>query len=82
MRTPYSTEVRRAALPEVMFTPDISLALQLSPTAARRAVVRGECGPFLRIGNRIAVLRESFLAVLGRRQTVPTSDHREGARHE
>jgi len=63
--------VRRAALPQVMFVRDIGLALQLGPDAARRAILRGECGPFIRVGRRLAVLRDSFLASLAKRQTGP-----------
>ena len=60
--------VRRAALPEVLFVPDLALALGLSESAARRAILRGDCGPFLRMGRRLAVLRESFLTALETRQ--------------
>lgn len=71
MSADHSEDVRRAALPELMFVPDLTAALQLGPQATRRAVLRGEVGPYLRIGNRLAVLRESFLAALTRRQTLP-----------
>ena len=60
----YSSLVRRAALPEVMFIPDLALALQLSLPAARRSVLQGRCGPYHRVGRRLVVLRENLLAAL------------------
>lgn len=54
----------RAALPEVMFVPDIALALRCGPSTARTALRAGACGPTIRLGRRIAVLRESFLDAL------------------
>lgn len=63
----YSEMVRRAALPQILFVHDIGLALQISPSGARRAILRGECGPYLRVGRRLAVLRESFLTTLAKR---------------
>jgi hypothetical protein len=58
---------QRAALPELLFVPDLALALQCSPTAARRAIRRGECGPHIRLGRRYAVLRATFFDALERR---------------
>jgi len=46
----YSEELKRAALPEVLHTEDIALAMRISPSAARKAIVRGECGAFSRLG--------------------------------
>jgi len=67
-----SNEFRRAALPEVLFVPDMALALGgITESAARRAVLRGECGPFLRIGRRLAVRRDAFLAALAARESSP-----------
>ena len=64
--------VRRAALPEVLFVPDLALALGVSASAARKAILRGACGPYLRLGRRLAVLRESFMAALEARQVSPS----------
>ena len=69
--TPHSDAVRRAALPELLFVPDIALALGVKPSAARKAVVRGECGRFLRIGRRLAVRRDSFMDALAEREVAP-----------
>jgi hypothetical protein len=67
-----SSYARRAALPEVLFTPDIRAALRLATDgAARRAVRRGDCGPYLRLGRRLAVRRESFLRALASREIDP-----------
>ena len=64
MNGPYATTVRRAALPEVMFTPDVALALHSSPETARRYIREGHCGPHFRVGRRLGVLRETFLGSL------------------
>lgn len=69
MATNYAVHVHRAALPELLFIPDLALALQCSPTAARRAIRRGECGPHVRLGRRYAVLRATFIDALERRST-------------
>ena len=67
----HAETVRRAALPQVMFVPDVSVALQMSPDAARRAILRGECGPYFRVGGRrLAVIRESFLDSLAQRNRI------------
>ena len=68
MSDPHSETVRRAALPEVLFIPDLALALQSSESTARREVRRGACGPYIVVGRRLAVLRESFLKSLAARE--------------
>ena len=70
-QNPHIPSIRRAALPEILFIPDLSLAIGVTESAARKAVLRGECGPFVRIGRRLAVLRESFLAALAEREEKP-----------
>jgi hypothetical protein len=70
---PYSEAVLRAAPPEVLFLPDIAIVLQIGRSTARRAVLRGQLGPYIRVGRRIAVLRTSFLdALAAREQAVPS----------
>ena len=69
--SPHADAVRRAALPEVLFEEDLALALQTTEDEAREAVLRGECGPFVRIDHRLAVLRESFLDALRARACDP-----------
>ena len=70
--------VRRAALPQILFVPDVAVALQVGHDTARRAILRGECGPYLRIGRRLAVLRDTFIAALASRQTGPRPRRIEG----
>lgn len=61
--------VVRADLPEILFVQDLCAVLGgISPSAVRRAVHRGECGPFIEIGRRLAVLRDSFLSALRARE--------------
>lgn len=61
----YVPELRRAALPEILFVPDLRLALGgVSESTVRRAVLRGACGPYVRLGRRLAVRREALLAHL------------------
>ena len=69
LQAAHAQTVRRAALPEVLFIPDLALALQVSDSTARRAVLRGDCGPYFRFGRRLAVRRESFLDSLAARET-------------
>ncbi len=59
---------RRAFLPELLLVEDVAIALQLGASAARKSIVRGECGPYLHVGRRLAVRRESFLESLRRRE--------------
>ncbi|MBI3272219.1 MAG: hypothetical protein HYZ53_24720 [Planctomycetes bacterium] len=61
----------RALLPEVLLSEDLALALGVSPSAARRAVLRGQCGPYVRLGRRLCVRRPAFLAALEARETTP-----------
>jgi len=68
----------RGVLPEVMFVPDVALALAVKPSAARKAILRGDCGPYLRLGRRLAVRRESFLATLAAREVLPECPTRLG----
>ena len=70
---PHDLTVRRACLPEILFIPDVAVALSVSESAARRAVLRGDCGPYLRIGRRLAVRRDSFLAALQLREISPAT---------
>jgi len=76
MGNDYSRLVRRAALPEILFVPDVGLAFGLVLSAARKAILRGDCGPYLRIGRRLAVRRESFLAALRGQEIDPRTPQR------
>ena len=68
---PHADAVRRACLPEILFLPDLALALGVTSSAARRALLRGDCGPYFRVGRRYAVRRAAFLAALEARETTP-----------
>lgn len=73
MSPDYSPLVRRAALPEILLVPDIALVYGLTDSAARKAILRGDCGRYVRIGRRLAVRRESFLAALEANEIDPRS---------
>ncbi len=60
--------IRRSFLPPLLFVPDVARVLQVGLAAARKAILRGDCGPSLRFGRRIALKRESFLAALDARE--------------
>jgi len=60
--------VRRGLLPEILFHDDVGLALRISPAEAELAMLRGECGPLLVLGDRVAVLRTTFLEALSARK--------------
>ena len=69
----YPTEPRRWArelLPALLLIPDIAQLLGVSRSAARKAVLRGDLGPYVRLNKRrLAVLRDSFLESLRARET-------------
>ena len=70
----HAETVRRACLPEVLFRPDIAVALQVPEESVETLILSGECGPYLRISGRLAVRRSAFLASLAARERhVPPS---------
>lgn len=69
----------RVDLPLVMLPADVAAALGLkSASAARRAILRGECGPYSRRGRRLLLRREAFLEALRARETTPPMRGGEG----
>ena len=70
MTPAYLNDFRRATLPELLFVRDVALVLDVGEAAARRAIRRGDCGRFLRVGRRLAVRRPEFLRALDDRQIV------------
>lgn len=62
----YELTVRRAALPEVLFSSDIGLALGIPEEAAETGTRQGRFGPHFLVGGRAAVLRRDFLEALAR----------------
>lgn len=76
----YSLQVARAALPEVLFIPDLAIALGgISESATRRAVLRGDCGPYVRLGRRLAIRRDALMSALQDREHDPRGHHDGGA---
>ena len=56
--------MRRAALPEVMFAPDIALAVQIPIPVVEAQAPGGSFGPCFYVQGRVAVLREDFLETM------------------
>ena len=65
MSQPYELEVRRAALPAVLFPSDIAVSLEITEEAAECLVREDRLGPHLLVGGRPAVLKDAFLGSLG-----------------
>jgi hypothetical protein len=61
---PNDLAVRRAALPELLFAPDLALVTDLPEEEADRAARAGRFGPQLFIKGKVAVLRKDFLEFL------------------
>lgn len=62
------------AFPEgspLLFVDDLCAILKLTAGAIRKALHRREFGPYLHIGRRLAVRRESLLATLKAREITP-----------
>ena len=63
-------------LPEVCFVPDLSAAFGregkgMHAGAVRRLILRGDLGPYGRLGRRLYVLRASLLQHLAERAALP-----------
>lgn len=56
--------LRRAILPEVCAAEDVAVALRVRVSAARKRMLSGDCGPCCRMGRRLVILREDFLAAI------------------
>jgi hypothetical protein len=61
---PHIETVRRAALPEVMFCPDIAVAVQLPVERIEDQAPSGYFGPCFYVDGRLAVLRDDFLETM------------------
>lgn len=64
---PHDAAVRRAALPEVLFSEDIALILNLNPEEAEVGALSGQFGPHLLVGGQPALLKDDFLTHLAAR---------------
>lgn len=58
-------------LPEVMDLAAVATAFRMTRSGARRAVLRGDLGPYSRVGRRIFLRRVSVLDALKSREVVP-----------
>jgi len=72
-RAPAAQTLRRAALPEILFDEDVSLALQIEQPEAHRRISSGELGPFLDLDGRPALLLKTFLEQLKSQQVTARS---------
>lgn len=56
---------RRATLPAILRAEDVAeLVTGTTPRSARRLILSGALGPYLRLGRRLVVRRETMLAAL------------------
>ncbi len=60
-KTPPNETARRATLPEVLLSEDVATVLKITPSSARRLIREGRLGPFVRLGRRLAIRKETFL---------------------
>ena len=60
-----------ADLPVLLFVRDLARGLHVSEGGARKMILRGECGPYSRMGRRLVVRREAFLEALEAREKHP-----------
>jgi hypothetical protein len=61
---PHTDTVRRAALPEILFLPDLAFVLRLPEELAEAQLSEGRLGPSFLVQGRPAVLREHFMEAL------------------
>gem|GEM_PF-4096647 len=59
-------------LPEVLDLGDVASAFHMTRSGARRAVLRGDFGPYSTIGRRVFLRRTSVLDTMVVRETKPT----------
>ena len=70
----------RSELPLVLLTEDVAAVLGLqTASAARRCILRGEVGPYIRRGRRLLLRREAFLEALRQREVHPGESRPRGA---
>lgn len=60
----YEEVLRRHALPEVLFSPDIAIALDLHEHEAEAGARSGRFGAPFYVAGRVAVLRQDLLETL------------------
>ena len=57
----------RAFLPEILMAPDVAVALRVEEVEALRMLEAGEVGKTFKVGQKLAVLRSTFIQALKRR---------------
>ena len=57
--------------PPVLFVEDLVAVLRITAGAVRKMIIRGELGPHLRIGRRLALRRGTFFEALAAREVRP-----------
>jgi len=62
---PYSASVLRAALPEILFAPDLVVALDVPEGELLAAMCAGHLGPCFLVRGRPAILRTDLIDRLG-----------------
>jgi hypothetical protein len=73
----YEDVLRRHAIPEVLFAPDIRLVLGISEVEAESRASTGDFGPHFYVGGRVGVLRRDFLDSLAELGEVKDESGRE-----
>lgn len=61
-----------AVLAEVLDLGAVAAAFGMTRSGARRAVIRGDFGPYFNVGRRIFLRRESMLEAVKAREVTPT----------
>lgn len=65
-------DLRRLRLPELILLADlVAASLFVSISGARRAVLRGDLGPYTKLGRRLVLRRDSLLEALEAREVRP-----------
>ena len=67
MSQEHQDQIRRAALPEIMFAEDVGLALNIDAVKAYAWLKTGRVGPFVTVEGNPAVRREDFMEMLSLR---------------
>jgi hypothetical protein len=66
--------VRRACLPEILFSDDLALALGLYLEEADATARQFRLGPYVLVRGRPAILKRDFLQAVARRTAAPADD--------
>lgn len=78
---PTIPNTRGLLLPDLARVEDVGALLGMTVSGARRLILRGGLGPFVRVGRRIILRRESILAALREREVDPSASTPTAASH-